>query len=152
MNVNATKFSLNKDMSPIIYGDYLSPPSRSVFMLCKDMNFKYELRETLIVKGDHLTADFLTKNPQHCLPTLEDNGKYLWESHAVMTYLVSKFGNEEQQQRLYSRNVYKRAVIDQRILFDTGVLFPCFRQVAVSLICLIYVFCELLLSDKSFIA
>lgn len=125
--------SLHGDMSPIIYGDYISPPCRSVFFLCKDMNLKYEYREILIMKGEQMTPEFIKMNPQHQLPTLEDNEKVLWESHAVMTYLVSKFGNEDQQQRLYSRNVYKRAVIDQRILFDTGVLFPCFRHVAVSL-------------------
>lgn len=108
-------------------------------MLCKDMNLKFELEEISIMKGEHMAPDFLRKNPQHSLPTLEHNGKYLWESHAIMTYLVSKFGNEEQQQRLYSRNVYKRAVIDQRILFDTGVLFPCYRQVMVTVfIALIY--------------
>lgn len=101
-------------------------------MLCKDMNLKFEFREVLVMKGETMTPDFLSKNPQHSIPTLEHNGKYLCESHAIMTYLVSKFGDEEQQQRLYSRNVYKRAVIDHRLLFDTGVLFPCFRHAVVS--------------------
>lgn len=118
-------------MSPIIYGDYLSPPCRTVFMLCKDMSLKYEFIKVDLLKGETMTPEFLQKNPQHSIPMLEDNGKILWESHAIMMYLVSRYGNEEQQQRLYSRNVFKRALIDQRILFDTGVLFPCFRNVAV---------------------
>lgn len=121
-------------MPPILYVDYMSAPCRSVLMLCKEMNMKIKLCETLLMKGENMSPEFIKKNPQHSLPTLDDNGKILWESHAIMTYLVSRYGNEQQQQRLYSRNVYKRAVIDQRILFDTGVLFPCFGQVAVRLL------------------
>lgn len=121
----------SKTMAPILYADNLSPPARSVMMLLKELNLKYEFRDVEFLKGGHMQEEFLKMNPQHTLPTLEDNGRYLWDSHAINCYIMSKYGKEEQQRRLYPRNVYERAVIDQRLHFDNGVLFPAFRNVAV---------------------
>lgn len=122
-------------MAIIIYGHFISAPCRSVFMLCKDMNLKYEFREIDVLNNKQLEPEFLKINPQHTIPTLEDNGKIIWESHAIMMYLVSKYGTQAQQKRLYSRNVYARGVIDQMLLFDTGVLFPTVRRIVVNINC-----------------
>ncbi|KAL5285652.1 GSTE3.2 family protein [Megaselia abdita] len=121
-------------MAPILYADNLSPPARAVMLLCKELNLKVEIREVDFCRGGHMQEQFIKMNPQHTLPTLEDNGKYLWDSHAINTYIMSKYGKEEQQRRLYPRNVYQRAVIDQRLHFDNGVLFPAFRDVASALV------------------
>lgn len=61
-------------------------------------------------------------NPQHTVPTLDDNGKYIWDSHAINTYLVDKYGNSDDHP-LYPKDLYTRARIDQRLHFDSGVLF-----------------------------
>lgn len=61
-------------------------------------------------------------NPQHTVPTLEDNGKYLNDSHAIATYLIEKFGNSDDHP-LYPKDLYTRARIDQRLHFESGVLF-----------------------------
>lgn len=118
-------------MAPILYTDTISPPGRSVILLCKELKLKIEIREIDFCKGGHMQEEFTKMNPQHTLPTLEDNGKFLWDSHAINTYIMSKYGKEEQQRRLYPRGVYQRAVIDQRLHFNNGVLFPSFRNVAV---------------------
>jgi glutathione S-transferase len=61
-------------------------------------------------------------NPQHTVPTLvEENGQVLWDSHAIMTYLVSKYGDKES---LYPKDFFKRAVVDQRLHFESGLVFP----------------------------
>lgn len=64
-------------------------------------------------------------NPQHTVPTLDDSGKVVWDSHAITTYLVNAYGQDDS---LYPKDPYKRARIDQRLHFDTGVLFARLRD------------------------
>lgn len=66
-------------------------------------------------------------NPQHTVPTLSDNGKILWDSHAISTYLIRKYGGEDHP--LYPTDVYTRARIDQRLHFDTSTLFGALREI-----------------------
>ncbi|KAB0792071.1 hypothetical protein PPYR_14032 [Photinus pyralis] len=81
-----------------------------------DLNFK-EL--DLMIKKEHLTPEFLKINPQHCIPTIVDNGFALWESPVIATYLVETYGKTDS---LYPKDVKKRAVVDQRLYFNNGVL------------------------------
>ncbi|KAF4531265.1 hypothetical protein B566_EDAN019338 [Ephemera danica] len=70
-------------------------------------------------------------NPQHTVPTLDDNGFYIWDSHAINAYLVTKYGKNDS---LYPRDPQKRAIIDQRLHFDSGILFPLSGQIFVSIL------------------
>ena len=68
-------------------------------------------------------------NPQHTIPTLDDNGAVIWDSHAICTYLVSKYGKDDS---LYPKDLLVRAKVDQRLHFDTGILFARLRNLYVS--------------------
>ena len=59
-------------------------------------------------------------NPQHTIPTLDDNGQYLWESNAICTYLTDKYAKDD---HLYPKDLYTRAKIHQRLHFDSSVLY-----------------------------
>lgn len=72
---------------------------------------------------EQLNPDYVAINPQHTVPTLVDDGKSIWDSHAINPYLISKYGKDDS---LYPKDLYTRAVIDQRLHFDNGVLFPRF--------------------------
>lgn len=60
-------------------------------------------------------------NPQHTVPLLEDNGVYLADSHAICIYLLSKYAEEDHY--LYPSDLMKRAQIDQRLHFDSYMLY-----------------------------
>ncbi len=65
-------------------------------------------------------------NPQSSVPTLNDNGKIIWDSHAIIRYLATVYGKTG---ALYPNDPYLRAKLDQRIHFEDGYLFQKFATV-----------------------
>lgn len=57
------------------------------------------------------------------MPTLvdDDGALVLWESRAIMTYLCDRYATND---TLYPREVRARALVDQRLQFDLGTLYP----------------------------
>ena len=58
-------------------------------------------------------------NPQGTLPTINDNGFCLWESHAIMCYMMNKYAPDH---KLYPKDPQKRAMIDLMCQFDNATL------------------------------
>lgn len=54
------------------------------------------------------------------MPTLVDDGFALWESRAIMVYLVEKYGKTAS---LYPSDPKARAIVNQRLYFDLGTLY-----------------------------
>ncbi|XP_026318631.1 glutathione S-transferase D7-like isoform X2 [Hyposmocoma kahamanoa] len=90
-------------------------------MLARVLGLELDLVLTNIMEGAHMTPEYLKMNPQHTIPTMDDNGFILWESRAIMAYLVNAYGRDDS---LYPRNPRQRAIIDQRLNFDVGTLSP----------------------------
>ncbi|CAH1367311.1 unnamed protein product [Tenebrio molitor] len=108
-------------MAPTLYMLWPSPPARAVLMTAKSLNLALDLKEVDTTKGENKTPEFIKINPQHTVPTLVDeDGFVLWDSHAIMTYLVSKYSKDDS---LYPKDLKKRALVDQRLHFDNGVAF-----------------------------
>lgn len=63
-------------------------------------------------------------NPEHTVPTLDDNGEIIWDSHAISTYLVDKYASDD---TYYPKDVNLRARCNQRLFFNNGNLFQRFR-------------------------
>ncbi|CAH0546307.1 unnamed protein product [Brassicogethes aeneus] len=108
-------------MAPKLYLIPPSPPARAVQLCARAIDLDLELQTVNLLEQEHLKPEFLKINPQHTVPTLDDNGFILWDSHAIMTYLVNKYGKDES---LYPKEPQPRALVDQRLFFDNGILFP----------------------------
>uniref|UniRef100_A0A1I8P4U1 Glutathione S-transferase 1-like n=1 Tax=Stomoxys calcitrans TaxID=35570 RepID=A0A1I8P4U1_STOCA len=103
-----------------LYGIDASPPVRACLLTLKALNLPFDYKQVNLMQKEHLSEEYLKKNPQHTVPTLEEDGHFIWESHAIMAYLVSKYGKDD---TLYPKDLLKRAVVDQRLHFETGVMF-----------------------------
>lgn len=95
-------------------------------MLAKALGVSLNLKElNLREKKEHLTPEFLKINPQHTIPTLVDNDFSIWESRAILGYLVEKYGKNDS---LYPKDPKTRAVVNQRLYFDMGTLYQRFFE------------------------
>ncbi|XP_059058692.1 glutathione S-transferase 1-like isoform X2 [Achroia grisella] len=97
-----------------------SPPCRAVMMTAKVLGLDLDLVLTNVMEGQHMTPEYMKMNPQHTVPTMDDNGFILWESRAIMAYLANAYGRDDS---LYPKNPRLRAIVDQRLNFDIGTLF-----------------------------
>nr|CAD7576220.1 unnamed protein product [Timema californicum] len=97
-----------------------SPPCRAVVLLIKmlGLDVNYILKTHSL--SDPEKQEFLKINPQHCIPTLNDKGFILWESRAILGYLVDQYAEDDS---LYPKDPKKRAVINQRMYFDISTLY-----------------------------
>ncbi|KAG8039666.1 hypothetical protein G9C98_000395 [Cotesia typhae] len=110
----------------ILYSIDLSPPCRAVLMAARVINLNLDVHETNLLKYEHKTEQFLKLNPQHTIPTINDHGFVLWDSHAIIRYLVSKYAKDDS---LYPKDLQKRAIIDQRLHFEGEMLFIRLRNI-----------------------
>ncbi|KAJ8718211.1 hypothetical protein PYW07_006141 [Mythimna separata] len=111
-----------------IYKTDASPPVRAVMMTTELIKLKIDVQEVNIFTGANKTPEYLEKNPLHSVPLLEDGDFVLSDSHAIITYLVSKYGAEKRS-TLYPNELSVRAIIDSRLYFDTSILFPNIRAI-----------------------
>ncbi|XP_022208487.1 glutathione S-transferase 1-1-like [Drosophila obscura] len=103
-----------------------SAPCRSVLMTAKAIGVEFDKKIILNTRaGDQFKPEYLKINPQHTIPTLHDNGFALWESRAIMVYLVQKYAKDD---RLFPKDVQKQALINQRLYFDMDTLYKSFAE------------------------
>lgn len=67
-----------------------SPNSFKVVALANHLGLELEVVAVDLMSGAHQQPDYLSKNPNGTLPTLEDGDFVLWESNAILLYLASK--------------------------------------------------------------
>lgn len=91
---------------------------------------------------EHLSDDFLKINPQHTVPTLVDNGVSIWDSNAIIIYLVDKYGKDDS---LYPKDLSVRARINQRLFFGAGAFDKSYHDVLVTILNIIAMFFKLMI-------
>ncbi|KAK9739955.1 Glutathione S-transferase, N-terminal domain [Popillia japonica] len=97
-------------MAPKVYSIDASPPCRATLMLAKAIGLTLDVYNLNLLEGEHLKPEYLKINPQHTVPTLDDDGFIIWDSHAINLYLLEKY--------------------DQRLHFDSGVAFSLLLRIA----------------------
>jgi glutathione S-transferase len=110
-----------------------SPPCRAVQMLASMIDVDLTLKILDLSAGEHLEGVIPELNPCKTVPTIVDETDeepfVLYESRAIMTYLVDRYGqrcdNKDPKigSTLYPKKIKTRALIDQLLFYDIGNLY-----------------------------
>nr|QGA31146.1 glutathione transferase delta 2 [Pardosa pseudoannulata] len=92
-------------------------PCRAVQMTAAHLGIDLIKKNVDLVKGEQMKSEFLKINPQHTVPTIEDDGFYLSESRAILAYLINKYAPGSP---LYPSDPKERAAVDKMLYFDNG--------------------------------
>ncbi|XP_044270681.1 glutathione S-transferase 1-like [Tribolium madens] len=126
-------------MAPTLYMLPASPPCRAVVMTAKALGVEFIEKGIYFFRDDNVKTEFCKINPQHTIPTfVDEDGFVFWDSHAIMAYMVAKYAKNDS---LYPEDVKKRAIVNQRLFFESSVIFFHMKNIA----------CSILLDGKNFI-
>ncbi|XP_058119487.1 glutathione S-transferase 1-like [Anopheles ziemanni] len=101
-----------------LYYHIRSLPCQSAAFLIKHMGLELNHKPTSIYDPKDL-EELKRVNPQGTIPTLVDDGRAIWESHAILIYLAEKYALDDS---LYPKDLAERTVVHQRLFFDNGLL------------------------------
>nr|XP_023027373.1 glutathione S-transferase D5-like [Leptinotarsa decemlineata] len=118
-------------MTPKLYSADLSPAVRASLLAIRALGVDVELVPVNLMEQDHMKPEYLKMNPFHTVPTLEDGDFAIWDSAAINIYLTEKYGKDDS---LYPSNPEARAVVNQRLFFNSGILFPRMGAIVASLL------------------
>nr|UYI58590.1 glutathione S-transferase 19 [Grapholita molesta] len=110
-----------------------SPACRSVLMALDALNIDLHEVDINMDKEEHKSPEIISMNPLQTLPILKDRELILNDSHAITTYLATRYGTELRQ-HLLPKQAGARAAVDQFLHFDSSVLYPQFRAASVPIL------------------
>ena len=96
-------------MTMTLYEMQISPHARKVRLLASELGLKLDTVQIDPRTGETRSKDFLSKNPNGRIPTLDDDGFMLYESPAIMKYLAAK----KPERGLAGKDAKTQALIDQ---------------------------------------
>jgi glutathione S-transferase len=75
-----------------IWGRVNSVNVKKALWAAEELNLKYQRIDAGMEHGVVKTPDYRKMNPNSLVPTIDDDGFVLWESHAIVRYLAAKHG------------------------------------------------------------
>ena len=75
-----------------IWGRVNSINVQKVLWCCGELNIRYERIDAGMQFGVNHTPEYKAMNPNELVPTIDDEGFILWESHAIVRYFARKHG------------------------------------------------------------
>jgi GSH-dependent disulfide-bond oxidoreductase len=99
-----------------------TPNGYKVPIMLEELGLEYELVPVDIQKGEQKTPEFLAMNPNHKIPVLVDGDLTIFESGAILIYLVEKSGKFQPKDL---RNKYE---VLEWLMFQMASVGPMFGQ------------------------
>ncbi len=78
----------------ILYWDTLSGHSHRVRMFLNLLRLPHDIRRVELAKGEHKQPAYLAINPTGQLPAIDDNGRVMFDSNAILTYLALTYDEQ----------------------------------------------------------
>ncbi len=96
----------------------MAPNGRKVSIALEELALPYEVIRLDLAAGDQMEEGFLSLNPNHKIPVLDDDGQIIWESGAILLHLAEKYGG------LLPKEPRARMEAIQYAFFQTGGIGP----------------------------
>lgn len=103
-----------------IYGRRTSSNVMKPLWLAEEIGLAYQQVDIGGPFGGNDQPDYLAKNPNGLIPTLEDDGFLLWESNAITRYLAQRYAPD----LLYPKDPQTRARADQWMDWTLTTVMP----------------------------
>lgn len=114
----------------IIWGRDNSVNVQKALWLCEEAGVPYERRDAGLQHGVVNTPEYREMNPNGLVPTIEEDGFTLWESHAIVRYLAAKHSRGA----LWPEDLRERARADQWMDWANTVFWPTVRPLFMGLV------------------
>jgi len=108
-----------------IWGRTNSVNVKKVLWCCAELGLDFERIDAGMQFGVVNTPEYRRLNPNGLVPTIEEDGFVLWESHAIVRYLAAKHGAGA----LWPNDLRQRADADRCLDWASGSFAAAFRPV-----------------------
>jgi glutathione S-transferase len=108
--------------NPVIYGPKYSTYVRSVLLALEEKGAAYEVKEVDILKGEHQSPDFISRQPFAKVPAFSHDGFDLYETGAILQYVDASFDGR----KLQPDDVRSRARMHQVMSIIDAYAYPAF--------------------------
>lgn len=98
-----------------------TPNGYKVSIGLEELGLDYEVQRLDLQAGDQMKPEFLALNPNHKIPVLEDDGRVVWESGAILLHLGEEHDPEG---RILPKEPDARREAIQYAFFQTGGVGP----------------------------
>jgi GST-like protein len=99
-----------------------TPNGYKVPIMLDELGLEYEIVPIDIQKGAQMTPEFLAMNPNHKIPVLVDSDLTIFESGAILIYLVEKSG------KFQPKDLKEKYSIMEWLMFQMASVGPMFGQ------------------------
>jgi glutathione S-transferase len=103
-----------------LYDGQRSWNARKVRLLAAELGIEIQSVRLDFAKGEFRSQEYLAKNPNGKIPTLEEDDFVLWESHAILIYLA----DQHPERGLHPTDPKQRALVDQWLFWWTAHIEP----------------------------
>lgn len=111
----------------IIWGRGNSINVQKVLWTCEDLSIPFRSIDAGMEFGVNKTPEYLAINPNGLVPSIDDAGHLLWESQAVMRYLVRKSKTQANKDSLYPADPLAASMVDQWLEWNSTTVWPAMR-------------------------
>jgi len=115
---------------PVVWGRNNSVNVQKVLWCCEEIGLPYNRIDAGAAFGVVNTPEYRRLNPNGLVPTIDDDGFVLWESNAVVRYLVAKHS----EGNLWPRDITTRANADRWMDWQQTTFWPAIRPLFMGLV------------------
>ena len=108
-----------------IWGRTNSINVQKVLWTCAELGLQYDRVDAGLAFGVNNTPEYKALNPNGLVPTIDEDGFVLWESHAIVRYLARKHGTG----KVWPSDAREAADVDRWMEWYSTTLWPNVRPI-----------------------